>query len=300
VSWVTEYARQVEGLQAIVAEARTLTHAIRNWFPIEGLPWVFEGSPEDGGAVCNVVNSAKRLDNLLYPLRLPFDATLYDEIRLLNDGTPPEQFLPRKQVAGLKRQLLRGHHSATRYGFASFMGSPSSAIRYAKESQAIRHTPAALYTALAALMRQHDQLLRHYQWGQQVAGDANSPWPWEWPAVPPVLLSQLDTFDRAACCLSELATAEARKIDRYIAEPNSQKAASRADDRPLNDTKRRSLTLCRRKAHKGATLALRVGMSYTGHIRKVLSALVKEGRLRKTEKGYRTVSRATQTQRRAT
>jgi hypothetical protein len=41
-------------------------------------------------------------------------------------------------------------------------------------------------------------------------------------------------------------------------------------------------------------------LAYTGHIRRVLSRLVKEGRLRNGEGGYRIVSRATGARRRAT
>jgi hypothetical protein len=72
------------------------------------------------------------------------------------------------------------------------------------------------------------------------------------------------------------------------------------DVKPLNDTERAILKLCRRRAYKGETIAHEIGLSYGGHIRRVLSGLVKRGLLRVTEDGYRTVSRATAAQRRAT
>ncbi len=89
---------------------------------------------------------------------------------------------------------------------------------------------------------------------------------------------------------------------------NTERTAKGADSssgsaesmRSLNRTERRILALCRRKAYKGETIAYHVGLAYTGHIRRVLSQLVKEGRLRVTEGGYRTVSRATGTRRCAT
>jgi hypothetical protein len=59
--------------------------------------------------------------------------------------------------------------------------------------------------------------------------------------------------------------------------------------RSLNETERRILARCRRKAHKGERIANWLGLSY-GHVRRVLGRLVREGRLRNTaEGGYRTV-----------
>jgi hypothetical protein len=208
-------------LQAIAEEARALTRAIRDWFPVEGLPWVFEGSQGGEEAVVHVGNLAVRLDRRLYPLRLPFDATVYDELRLVNDGTPPEHFLDAQDVTKFQSRPFRGDHNATRYGFASFTGSPSSAIEYSKTSQALDQTPLTFYTALAAVMACHDRLLRHYQWGPRVAGP-NKPWPCRWSNVPRVPQALVEALDRAACRLGTLAAAETARIDRFIAEKRLQ------------------------------------------------------------------------------
>jgi hypothetical protein len=215
--WVPEYARLLANLHAIVEESHLLTQGIRDWFPVEGLPWVFEGSQDDAGATCNIVNVAARLDRLLYPLRLPFDATLYDEIRLLNAGSPPEQFLDGDVIAGLKSRSFRDSEIATRYGFASFTGSPSSVIEYVKRAEAMRHIPAHLYTALRAVRLCHDRLLTHYQWGRWVAGGTAESWPWQWPGVPPVPQSHLRLLDDAATRLGALAASEQSKVEQYVA-----------------------------------------------------------------------------------
>jgi hypothetical protein len=58
--------------------------------------------------------------------------------------------------------------------------------------------------------------------------------------------------------------------------------------RPPNQTEKRILTHCRRKAHKGERIANRLGLSYD-HVRGVCARLVKHGHLKKTANGYRTV-----------
>ena len=221
LSWVSEYAREVEGLQVIAREARSLAQAILDWFPVEGLPWVLEGSRDVDGAVFRVQDLTLRLDRLLYPLQLPFDATIYDYIRLINDGTPPETFLDEQYVAEMKTRPFRGDRNATQYGFASFTGSPSSAIQYVKNSQGLARLPAPLHTALAAVMACHDWLLRFYQWGDHVARPSK-PWPCRWPDAPPVPESRVVALERAADCLGNLAATEKAKIDHYIAEKSLQ------------------------------------------------------------------------------
>jgi hypothetical protein len=106
-------------------------------------------------------------------------------------GRPPEFFLEPKDVARLKRKVLRDHDKNDqagfiRYAFASFTGEPSEVIRHATKSLAMRHIPIPLWTALTGVMVCHDRLLRHYQWGHWVAGEKNKPWPWKWPKVPGV------------------------------------------------------------------------------------------------------------------
>ena len=85
------YPQQLEALRAIARAAQALAADIRSWFPVEGAAWTLEGSPSDGGAVGIVAYSAARLDRLLYPLRLRFDASIYDYVCFLNPRNPPEQ-----------------------------------------------------------------------------------------------------------------------------------------------------------------------------------------------------------------
>jgi hypothetical protein len=217
-SWVHEYARLIEGVRAIAETARALARAIRDGFRVEALAWVFEGSRAGEGVISRVVGLVKKLDRLLYPLRLPFNATMYEFYQLLYEGTPPERLLDAEFVAKLKSWPFRGDRTATTYGFASVAGSPSAAIEYIKTSPAV---PQQLHDALAALMACHDELLRHYQWGPRVAGP-NKAWPCTWPDAPPVPQSRLKALGKAARRLNNLAAAEIVKIEHYKAESRSR------------------------------------------------------------------------------
>jgi hypothetical protein len=70
---------------------------------------------------------------------------------------------------------------------------------------------------------------------------------------------------------------------RYLSVPQA---------RDLNATEKRIIQHCRRKAHKGERIAKNLGLSYD-HTRRILGRLVREGRLRKTDDGYRSPRRAT-------
>jgi hypothetical protein len=59
-------------------------------------------------------------------------------------------------------------------------------------------------------------------------------------------------------------------------------------DRELSETERKILRLCKRKALKGERIALKVGVTYD-HARRLLAKLRKEGRLKNTADGYRTM-----------
>jgi hypothetical protein len=70
--------------------------------------------------------------------------------------------------------------------------------------------------------------------------------------------------------------------------PDGGGTESPSPARQLSATERRILRLCRRKAHKGERIAYHLGLSYD-HVRRVLARLRREGRLRLTDDGYRTV-----------
>jgi hypothetical protein len=63
---------------------------------------------------------------------------------------------------------------------------------------------------------------------------------------------------------------------------------SGAQPRKLNATEKRILAHCRRRAHKGERIAIDLGLTYD-HVRRILAKLVKEGRLKNTDRGYHTV-----------
>jgi hypothetical protein len=112
-------------------------------------------------------------------------------------------------------------------------------------------------------------------------------------------------YERAVCHLNALKTPrfELQKLTELLAAALAEKtggggstppqpaaaAASPPAERELIPTERRILTLCRRKAIKGERLANKhLQLSYD-YVRRLLARLVREGRLRNTNQGYRAV-----------
>jgi hypothetical protein len=58
----------------------------------------------------------------------------------------------------------------------------------------------------------------------------------------------------------------------------------------VNATQKKIISLCRRKAYDGNTIARKLGLSYD-HTRRVLAALVRDGHLANTSNGYRTTKK---------
>jgi hypothetical protein len=107
----------------------------------------------------------------------------------------------------------------------------------------------------------------------------------------------LDLFRKArlfAWSLRRLAAVIEVEEGPAVPPPGPQTSrASKADSaHRLNSTQQAIIKHCRKKAHKGERIANHLGLSYD-HTRRVLALLVKEGHLRTTENGYRTVKRAT-------
>jgi hypothetical protein len=97
---------------------------------------------------------------------------------------------------------------------------------------------------------------------------------WLWFAVPIQHVHRFENYPQVA------ATALLALRDYARPAPPQQ--------RTLNETEKHILAHCRRKAHKGERIAYHLHLS-NDHTRRVLARLVSEGRLRKTDKGYRTV-----------
>jgi hypothetical protein len=82
------------------------------------------------------------------------------------------------------------------------------------------------------------------------------------------------------------------RLDGLAAAPGPGLTVGAADGNavtgaPPNPTDEKIIKLVRRKAMKGETIANNLGLSY-GYVRRRLALLVKKGRLRPTDNGYRT------------
>ena len=166
------YPQQLEALRAIARAAQALAADIRSWFPVEGAAWTLEGSPSDGGAVGIVAYSAARLDRLLYPLRLCFDASIYDYVCFLNPENPPEQWPKRlhpRQIRAMKKRPFRVSDTAVRYAFGAFAGGPREVEAHCRQALPVSQD---FHAAVLAVMASHDRLLGHYGWGAWVGNDA--------------------------------------------------------------------------------------------------------------------------------
>jgi hypothetical protein len=216
-SWIPEYGRILTGLQTTAAAARRLAELIRKWFPLEGQPWPSGHMRHGGTMVSTVLNAAIDLDRLIYPLRLPLDATLADEVRLLNDGTPPK--LPEEYL----RQLdvpFRETDAATRYMLAVHVGGPGDIVRYLRTVEAggaIGQVPEEVWAEVEGVREGHDQILGHYGWRERVTGKSNH-LPWTWPNVPPVPPSLLALLSRAADDLADVVAKERAMVENLTQE----------------------------------------------------------------------------------
>jgi hypothetical protein len=148
---------------------------------------VFPEGAAPGSTLTTVLNTALALDQLLYPQRLPFDATVYDEVKLLNDGAAPEHFIPPLTAADC------GCHVVVVLKGLPFRGSENAVWHVV--GPAIRWAP--LCPAVQGVMVSHDRILKHYGWEGRVAGSARRP-PWHWPEAPPIPCTYLDALCKAA------------------------------------------------------------------------------------------------------
>jgi hypothetical protein len=239
-----EYARILNGLQDTARLADACAEEVLASLPVDGLDWDLEGSPNDMGAVGDVMSLFWRLDQRLFPLRLAFDATRYDELRLLNDGRLPETFWPPEEMSVLKklrkiifRDLDRNDSACTvKYAFGSFLQTRSEVIDdvqnspemhhlfflktrcevidYVQKSPAMHHVPGHLWRAVAVLMKCHNQVLRRYRWEGCVTGEKCTLCPWTWEEVPRITLHEIELLKRAAARLGKLAEEELTRIAR--------------------------------------------------------------------------------------
>jgi hypothetical protein len=92
--------------------------------------------------------------------------------------------------------------------------------------------------------------------------------------------------DRERIC-AEIRSEFARAEENRLKGDHETKPANAKTKLPANKTQRRILTLCRRKALSGPTIARKLELS-PDHTRRVLAMLVNAGHLRNDEAGYRT------------
>jgi hypothetical protein len=168
------------------------------------MAWVFDGAgtvAQDTGAEVLLLNALTRLDKLLYPSRLPFGATLWDHICLLNPDIPPTELQARLELANDDPYLT-----------TRFRGSRSA------HYDVLGRFPNwdRLGLALTGVMVSHDRILRHYGWGKWVAGEdtATDSWPWRWPEVPPLPAPHLESLERSATGFLDLTRIAADAVER--------------------------------------------------------------------------------------
>ena len=92
--------------------------------------------------------------------------------------------------------------------FASFAGSPAGVIDHVKGSLAVQHISGVLFRRSVGVMVAHEQLLSHYGWGPEVAGDPSATRRWQWPNAPHVPQRFLDALTQAADHLAGLLKAD--------------------------------------------------------------------------------------------
>jgi hypothetical protein len=218
--WLPNYLWQLESLRNLVRAGHAYEQDLRLWSPIQGRSWDLEGIALGKDAIANVMNSARQLDLLLFPLRLPATATSLNEVRLLNGGRMPKALLEDAQeVARLRKKVLRDQDSIVRYTFAGFLKDRAEIIRHVTESEAMLHIPGPLGGAVKLVMECHNELLRHYGWENCVVNGKWKLCPWAWPNVPAVPPQKVEKLGRAVSRLDELVESEIARVSLVPQEP---------------------------------------------------------------------------------
>jgi hypothetical protein len=213
--WVSDYLQEMEYLRNPVRASHVYEQNLRLWSPIQGRNWDLKGNARGADVIADIMNSARQLDLLLFPLRLPATATSLDEIRLLNGGRMPKALLEDAQeVARLRKRVLRDQDDVVRYTFAGFLKDRAEIIRHVTSSDAMRHIPRPLWRAVKMLMESHNRLLRHYGWEDCVVNGKWQLCPWVWPNVPAVPLQMVKTLKQNTDRLGELVEEEIARVSQ--------------------------------------------------------------------------------------
>jgi hypothetical protein len=162
--------------------ARDVADHLCDYYPIVGKAWLVGRLADDPSGV-SIHDPMLRLDRLLYPSRLSWNASLWDHTCHLNSDVTPEQL-----AAALSKRARRDGE-ARRY-----RGSHIAAAE-TLDRQAVW---AEWEGCVRLLMNAHDAILKHYGWGAAVAAGLAPRPNWKWPNVPPIEAALLEALKHAA------------------------------------------------------------------------------------------------------
>jgi hypothetical protein len=160
----SERLQQLERLSRVADTARWVSRSIRQWFPVEGGTWVFEGIADNPGVIPEVLNALIYLDDALYPPEPQSD-------RYVKGETP----------------LPRASHFAAGWLIATPVIWQSVHL-----------------AVLAIMHSHEQILHWYSVHGFVASGkDRRGNVPLQWPEIPPIAPAMLDALDKAAAILSE-------------------------------------------------------------------------------------------------
>jgi hypothetical protein len=139
-----------------------------------------------------------------------------------------------------------------------------------------------LQVALDAVCVTFSAVGKHYEWDV----DENSSW--DRVEISPIRQTILCDFERAIDGLEMVL----QWCGRFVGVAAEASPTERDAPRQLSDSEKQILALVRSKSLKGEVISQKLGISYD-HCRRLLGRLTREGKLRNSENGYRTVKGAT-------
>jgi hypothetical protein len=224
--WGDDYVQILHGLKDIPGLARDHAKDLRTHFPVDGRPWIYEGSPDNAGTIHLVLTSAWQLDRRLHPLHPLRDPDQDDPLGRHDNLRHVLAALVKKEpeeIKGYARRSRMEQEEIKRYGkrfkideklIAAMIDDPDDP----QQTSAMCHIPPELWTALAGLITCFDRLLRHYQWRRYLDAKTQENLPWRCPAVPVVPSQAMEAFELAADILGkEIARAE--QVLQKVADP---------------------------------------------------------------------------------
>jgi hypothetical protein len=214
-------------LAKVVAEARESAQLIRRYLPVRGEAWAFGACKRSPGFFPAVINSLRRLDHLLYPTDLPFDATMRDWMQRMNPDADLKKLF-RRNARLQKEEDPKAHRKRLAVWRQPYRGS-DTAVGEVIPSHVCWEQQ--LFVAVHCIMANHDQILRHYGWGDHIARGVQQSWGWKWPKVPPIPEALLSALEKAADNLDwRIAEETGRSDSSLVGQPTKH---NKQPGRPL-------------------------------------------------------------------